>query len=110
MSNTLTVRLTTTKTTTGDVYEGTVSIANLRPTKLVRKTDGTTRFPTRGAVCGSARNVAKALGYSDVTFVEPNQPQAKAAAKKVAKKVAKKTSPAPQTASAASANPEAQRR
>lgn len=107
MSNTLTVRLTTTKTTTGDVYEGTVSIANLRPTKLVRKADGTTRFPTRSAVCGSARNVAKALGYSDVTFVEPNQPQAKAAAKKVAKK----TSPAPQqNPSAASAKPEAQRR
>lgn len=94
MSNTLSVRLTTRKTSEGEVYEGTVSIEGAKPTKLVRKADGTTQFPSRSAVAGSARNFAKRYGYSDVNFVDPNAtasktPDAKAP---VAKKAAKKSS------------------
>lgn len=86
MSNTLSVRLTRRKTSTGDMYEGTVAIANVRPTKLVRKADGTTHFPTRSAVCASARNVAKSLGYSDVNIVDASQPAQTVAKKAAAKK------------------------
>jgi hypothetical protein len=85
------------------MYEGTANIANVRPTKLVRRADGTTLFPTRSSVCGSARNVAKVLGYSDVSFIEANAP----ANKTTAKKAAKKSSVAQPTTTASSAKPAA---
>ena len=47
------------------VYEATVQIPEIRPTKLVRKADGSTRFPSRSAALTSARSLAKKLGYSD---------------------------------------------
>lgn len=83
MSNTLSVRVSVRKSATGDTFEGTANILGVRPTKLVRQADNTTVFPTRSAVIGRARNVAKALGYSDVTIVDANAP---VAAKKAAKK------------------------
>jgi len=86
MSNTLSVRLSSRKTAEGDVYEGTVSIAGLKPTKLVRRADGSTQFPTRSAVAGSARNLAKSLGFSDVGIVDASAPAQKTATKKAAKK------------------------
>jgi hypothetical protein len=104
MSNTLSVRLATRKTSEGEVYEGTVSIEGAKPTKLVRKADGSTQFPSRSAVAGSARNFAKRYGYSDVNFVDPTAtasktpaaktPAAKTPAAKApaAKKAAKKSS------------------
>jgi len=95
MSNTLSVRVSVCKSTAGDYYEGTANILGVRPTKLVRQADNTTRFPTRSAVAGRARNVAKALGYSDVTIVDANTiaANAKKAAKKssVATKSSQKT-------------------
>jgi hypothetical protein len=48
-----------------NVYEGTVNIPGIKPTKLVRKADGTTRFVSRSAVLTSARSLAKRLGYTD---------------------------------------------
>jgi len=66
MSNTLSVRVTSRTTTEGERYEGTIYIKDCRPTKLVRRVDNTTQFPTRSAVLTVARNVAKAHGYSDV--------------------------------------------
>ena len=84
MSNTLSVRVSVCKSTSGDYYEGTANILGVRPTKLVRQADNTTRFPTRSAVAGRARNVAKALGYSDVAIVDASAPAANA--KKAAKK------------------------
>ena len=109
MSNTLPVRLVSRKTADGEIFEGTVTIsANLVPTKLRRRADNSTQFPTRSAVLGTARNVAKALGFSDVE-VSDNTTAAKTAAKttKVAakatatKKAAKKSS----VASKATARP-----
>lgn len=74
MSNTLPVRITSRKGTTGsDVYEGTVTMSGGRPFKLVRKADNSTYFPTRSAVVGAARNFAKAYGFSDVNFGETTQ-------------------------------------
>ncbi len=107
MSNTLNVRITTRSSPTGDVYEGTVSIADVRPTKLVRRADGTTLFPTRSALCGTARNVAKRLGYTDVAFTDPAQSQTKATAKKAAKKSSTATSTTSSTSTAS--NSEARR-
>lgn len=66
MSNTLSVRVASRKSETGEWYEGTVSIAGLKPTKLARRSDGSTQFPTKSAVSGAARNLAKSLGFTDV--------------------------------------------
>ena len=82
MSNTLPVRITTRKITTGEIYEGTVSMCGGRPFKLVRKSDDSTHFPTRSAVVGAARNFAKTYGFADVNFGE----EAEAAKPKVAAK------------------------
>lgn len=86
MSNTLSVRLSSRKTAEGDVYEGTVSLEGGTPFKLVRRADGSTRFPTRSAVLGSARNFAKKLGFSDVNVADASAPAQKTATKKAAKK------------------------
>ena len=102
MSNTLNVRITTRSSPTGDVYEGTVNIADVRPTKLVRRADGTTLFPTR--------NVAKRLGYTDVAFTDPaQQSQTKATAKKAAKKSSTTTSTASNSTSSTAGSSEARR-
>jgi hypothetical protein len=66
MSNALSVRVASRKTEAGEYYEGTVSIAGLKPTKLARRSDGSTQFPTKSAVSGAARNLAKSLGFADV--------------------------------------------
>lgn len=66
MSNTLSVRVASRKSESGDYYEGTVSIMGLKPTKLARKSDGSTQFPSKSAVNGAARNLAKSLGFTDI--------------------------------------------
>lgn len=63
MKNTLSVTITDSK---NGGFEGTVSIIGLKPTKLARKLDGKTNFPTKSSVGGAARNLAKSLGFSDV--------------------------------------------
>lgn len=85
MSNTLSVKLASRKSGEASWYEGTVSIAGLKPTKLARRSDGSTQFPTKSAVSGAARNLAKSLGFSDVDLADS------AAAPKAAKKSATKT-------------------
>lgn len=98
MSNTLSVKLASRKSGESSWYEGTVSIAGLKPTKLARRSDGSTQFPTKSAVSGAARNLAKSLGFSDVELAD-----SAAAAKKSATKSASKKS-APKTASKSSAS------
>ena len=46
-------------------YEATVRIPGIRPTKLVRRSDGSTQFPSRSAVLTSARSLARRLGFVD---------------------------------------------
>ena len=82
MSNTLSVRLAARKSGTESWFEGTVSIAGLKPTKLARRVDGSTQFPTKSAVSGAARNLAKSLGFSDVDVTDGEAQ--KVAAKKAA--------------------------
>jgi hypothetical protein len=96
MSNTLSVRVTNRKTEAGEWYEGTVSIAGLKPTKLARKADGSTQFPTKSSVTGAARSLAKSLGFSDIDLGEKATAKSvkapvKTAAKKAAVIVKKKT-------------------
>lgn len=94
MSNTLSVRITSRKTDAGEVFEGTVTLDDATPFKLVRKADRTTRFPTRSAVIASARNFAKSYGFVDVNFGDTTT-KPKVAAKTTpttAKKAAKKSS------------------
>lgn len=70
MSNTLSVKLASRKSGETSWYEGTVSIVGLKPTKLARRSDGSTAFPTKAAVSGAARNLAKSLGFSDVDLAD----------------------------------------
>jgi len=63
MKNTLSVKITNAK---NGGFEGTVSIAGLKPTKLARKLDGRTDFPTKSSIGGAARNIAKSLGFTDI--------------------------------------------
>lgn len=85
-NNTLSVKITNRKTDSGDVFEGTVSISGLRPTKIARKSDGNTQFPTKSALSSSAKSLAKSLGFSGVDFMDSKQqPAKKAAAKKSTK-------------------------
>jgi len=90
MSNTLSVRVASRKSDAGDYYEGTVSIAGLKPTKLARRSDGSTQFPTKSAVSGAARNLAKSLGFTDVDVSDSSKTATPATAtlKKAAKKSA----------------------
>lgn len=81
MSNTLSVRVSSRKSESGDCYEGTVTIAGLKPTKLARRSDGGTQFPTRSAVSGAARNLAKALGFTDIDVVDTTKAPVKVKAK-----------------------------
>lgn len=89
MSNTLSVRVTNRKTETGAFYEGTVSISGLKPTKLSRKSDGSTQFPTKSALSGAARNLAKSLGFANVDITDAAAATNKVAAKKSATPKAK---------------------
>ena len=94
MSNTLSVKVSSRKTATSSWYEGTVSINGLRPTKLARRADGSTQFPTKSALSGAARNLAKSLGYSDVEVNDGSKPAQKPQSKPQAqKKIAAKKSP-----------------
>lgn len=63
MKNTLSVKITSLKS---GGFEGTVNIMGLKPTKLARKIDGRTSFPTKASVSGAARSLAKSLGFSDI--------------------------------------------
>ena len=93
MSNTLSVRVASRKSETGEWYEGTVSIAGLKPTKLARRSDGSTQFPTKSAVSGAARNLAKSLGFTDVDVNDGSKAATtlKKAAKKSSTKASKST-------------------
>ena len=86
MSNTLSVKVSSRKTATSSWYEGTVSINGLRPTKLARRADGSTQFPTKSALSGAARNLAKSLGYSDVEVNDGSKPAQKPQSKPQAPK------------------------
>lgn len=91
MSNTLSVRVASRKSDAGDYYEGTVSITGLKPTKLARRSDGSTQFPTKSAVSGAARNLAKSLGFTDVDVTDANKTATPATAS-LKKAAAKKSS------------------
>lgn len=86
-SNTLSVRVSGRTNEQGtQFFEGTVSIQGLKPTKLVKKADGSSQFPTKSALSGAARNLAKSLGFNDVNIVDTTAP------KQTVKKAAKKSS------------------
>jgi hypothetical protein len=82
MSN-LQVKVKSKKSKDGEeYYEGVVAIPGVRPTKLVRKVDGSTKFSTRSAVNQAAKNLGKNLAL-DVVF---DTTEKATAAKKAAKK------------------------
>jgi len=82
MSNALEVKVTSRKSGSEEWWEGTISLEGVKPTKLARKSDGSTHFTSRSAVQGAARRFADRYGYSDVDFGEAEKPALKKAAKK----------------------------
>lgn len=84
MSNTLPVRVSVRKNDTTEWYEGTISIEGARPTKLVRPTDGSVKFPTKSAVSCQAKKFAKSLGFNDIDIQDTTK---KATKKKDVSKV-----------------------
>ena len=101
--STLSVKVAARKSEAGEVFEGTVTIAGLKPTKLASKSDGSTQFPKKSALTASARNLAKSLGFSEVTFDE-GKTEAKKAAKKSASKRTKATKAAASTSTETTAS------
>lgn len=87
-TNELQVKVSERQEGTQTWYEGTVSICGLKPTKLARKSDGSTRFATRSSITGAARTLASTLGYQGVA---PEQPKRVAAKKSATKPSAAKT-------------------
>lgn len=63
--------LTVKVTRRGEVFEGTVELRGLRPTKLTRS-DNTTQFASLSALKTTARSVAQRLGTT-VEYVETKQ-------------------------------------
>jgi hypothetical protein len=80
MSNELTVKVTEREKDGSQWFEATVSIEGLRPTKLARKSDGSTKFTTRSSVTSAAKRLATTLGFQGV---ETETPAKKAAKKRV---------------------------
>ena len=71
--NTMTVRVANRKTESGQYFEGNVTIAGLKPTKLARRSDGSTQFPTRAAVTTASKVLANSIGYS-VSIEDSSKP------------------------------------
>lgn len=70
-------------------FEGTVALPGAKPTKLVRKSTGTTLFSTRSALTTSARNFAKQFG-AEADLLQSAKQSVKKAAKKSVKRSSKK--------------------
>lgn len=70
MSNVLDVNVNSTKFANCDYFEGTVRVNGLRPTKLEKRADGSTRFQTKSALITAAKCLANNLGYNNVKIIE----------------------------------------
>lgn len=93
-TNELQVKVSERQEGTETWYEGTVSICGLKPTKLARKSDGSTRFATRSSLTGAARTLATSLGYQGVASEQPKRVAAKKSATST-KSATKKSSSSP---------------
>ena len=70
MTSVLDVNVNSTKFANCDYFEGTVRVVGLRPTKIEKKEDGTTRFQTKSALITAAKCLANNLGYNNVKIIE----------------------------------------
>lgn len=70
MSSSLQVKVTSRTREGSEEWQGTVTIPGLRPTKLVRKSDGSLVFASRSSVLTSARSLAKKFGFDGLEVVE----------------------------------------
>lgn len=70
MSTVLDVNVNATRFANCDYFEGTVCVSGLKPTKLEKRADGTTRFQTKSALITAAKCLANNLGYNNVKIIE----------------------------------------
>ena len=70
MSSVLDVNVNSTKFANCYYFEGTVRVDGLRPTKIEKRADGSTRFQTKSALITAAKCLANNLGYNNVKIVE----------------------------------------
>lgn len=75
------------------LFEGTVSLPGLAPTKLAAKKTGVTEFGSKGALAAVARGVAKNLGFESATLSEIQLHAAEEKAPAKTKKAAKASAP-----------------
>jgi hypothetical protein len=71
MSSTLAVKVTRRRHNGEDIWEGTVSVQGVRPTKLTKSKSQETGFSTSSAVKKAAEKFATNHGYAGVKFDEP---------------------------------------
>lgn len=83
MTNVLEARVVLRKNGNEEYWEGTVMLDGSQPTKIVRKSDNSTRFTSKTACSGAVRRFADRYGYNSVNFAET---PVKAVLKKAAKK------------------------
>lgn len=69
--STLNVKVTRRKHNGEEVWEGTVNVQGVRPTKLTKSKSQETAFSTSGAVKKAAEKFAANHGYAGVKFDEP---------------------------------------
>lgn len=65
-SSLMQVKVASRNTDGEDYCEGTVTIPGLKPTKIIKKSDGSSRFPNRGVLMSAARSLATSLNFSGV--------------------------------------------
>jgi hypothetical protein len=69
-----------------DLWEGTLAIQGVRPTKLTKSKSQETTFSTAGAVKKAAEKFASTHGYSDVKYAEPTATKVSKTSKTTTKK------------------------
>ena len=90
MSKALEVKVTSRKAEGQEWWEATVSLDGAKPTKLTRKSDGSTRYTSRSVVPQAAKRFAERYGYTGVDYgtTEAKPTEMKKAAKRSVKPTA----------------------
>lgn len=97
MSN-LICKITKKKRDGADSWEGTVTLPNVAPTKLIKTKTRESTFSTRAQVVSAAERFAQKFGFDGVS-IDEGQSRAKAAAKSIKAKSSKSEKPASECSS-----------
>jgi hypothetical protein len=68
MSESLICRISRRKVDGTEMYEGTINLQGVQPTKLIKSGSTNSRFANRSALAASARSFARRYGFENVEF------------------------------------------